>query len=166
MGVTLVIQMLLSWLRQYYLIKLKLTLAIKESGKFLWHVLKLPMTFFSQRLAGDISNRISLNNEIANVISSDFTEVIINSIMASFYLILMLYLNISLTGVVVLIAVIIAVLWATGSFPEFWSLLERLFNFAFRSNGSESFWTNFLIVVLVVAAVAAVLKAGKTVKGD
>ena len=105
MGVTLVIQMLLSWLRQYYLIKLKLTLAIKESGKFLWHVLKLPMTFFSQRLAGDISNRISLNNEIANVISSDFTEVIINSIMASFYLILMLYLNISLTGVVVLIAV-------------------------------------------------------------
>src|SRR3989344_3836986 len=82
MGVTLVIQMLLSWLRQYYLIKLKLTLAIKESGKFLWHVLKLPMTFFSQRLVGDISNRISLNNEIANVISSDFTEVIINSIMA------------------------------------------------------------------------------------
>jgi len=69
-------------------------------------------------------------------------------------------------GVLTFIVLIIAVLWATGSFPEFWSLLERLFNFAFRSNGSESFWTNFLIVVLVVAAVAAVLKEGKTVKGD
>jgi len=69
-------------------------------------------------------------------------------------------------GVLTFIVLIIAVFWATVSFPEFWCLLERLFNFAFRSNGSESFWTNFLIVVLVVAAVAAVLKAGKTVKGD
>ncbi len=62
-------------------------------------------------------------------------------------------------AVLVLVAVVVALFWSTGAFPSLWVFIERIFNFAFASKGSGSFWTNFLIVVLVVAAVAAVLKA-------
>lgn len=68
-------------------------------------------------------------------------------------------------GVLVFIALVIAIFWATGTFPEVWSFIERFYNWAFTS-GTEGFWTNFLIVVLVVAAVASVLKVkGGTVGG-
>ncbi|MBU2612612.1 MAG: hypothetical protein KKB62_02740 [Nanoarchaeota archaeon] len=63
-------------------------------------------------------------------------------------------------AVLTFIAVIIAVLWATGAFPGVWNALEVFFEWAF-SSGTEGFWTNFLIVVLVIAAVAAVLKVKK-----
>jgi len=62
-------------------------------------------------------------------------------------------------GVLVFLSVIVAVFWATGAFPFLWVWLEKFYDFAFLSNGSESFWTNFLIVVIVVAAVGAVIKA-------
>ncbi|MDP3965960.1 MAG: hypothetical protein Q8Q04_00330 [archaeon] len=66
-----------------------------------------------------------------------------------------------LMGVLVFLSVIVAVFWATGSFPFLWEWIEKFYNFAFRSSGSESFWTNFLIVVLVVAGVAAAVKSTK-----
>ena len=63
-------------------------------------------------------------------------------------------------AVLTFVAVIVAVLWATGAFPGVWNALEVFFDWAF-SSGTEGFWTNFLIVVLVVAAVAAVLRVKK-----
>ncbi|NCN51739.1 hypothetical protein GW931_01890 [archaeon] len=69
-------------------------------------------------------------------------------------------------GVLTFIALIIAIFWATGTFPSVWSFLEKVFNWAFNSSGSASFWTNFLVVVLVAAALTAILRAGKAVKGE
>jgi len=68
-------------------------------------------------------------------------------------------------GVLVLIALVVAVFWATGSFPGLWSFLQTFFSWAF-SPSTEGFWTNFLIVVLVVAAVVAVWKGGKVASGS
>ena len=65
-------------------------------------------------------------------------------------------------AVLVLISVVVALFWATGAFPPLWSFIEKVFDFAFRSDGSSTFWTNFLLVVFVVGAIASVLKA----KGD
>ncbi len=69
-------------------------------------------------------------------------------------------------AVLVFISVIVAVLWSTGVFPTLWDWLDKLFVFAFTSKGSESFWTNFLLVAFVVIAVVAVLKATKAAKGE
>jgi len=69
-------------------------------------------------------------------------------------------------AVLVFVAVIIAVFWSTGAFPTLWVWIETLFSFAFQSKGSESFWTNFLLVALVVVAVVAVLRATKVAKGE
>ena len=67
-------------------------------------------------------------------------------------------------GVLVLISLVVAVFWATGTFPGLWVFLQKFFNWAFSAS-TENFWTNVLVVFLVVAGVVAVLKAGKTAKG-
>ena len=38
-------------------------------SRFLWHVLALPMEFFTQRHAGDIANRVAINEQIARLLS-------------------------------------------------------------------------------------------------
>ena len=57
-------------------------------------------------------------------------------------------------GIIVFIAVIAAVLWATGVGFEF---LE----FIFIQDWSKAFWTNVLFVVVIAAALALVLKNTK-----
>ena len=52
------------------------------------------------------------------------------------------------------IAVIIAVLWATGVGGGF-------FDFLFSSSWSNAFWTNFLFIVVIAAALALVIRKSK-----
>ena len=54
-------------------------------------------------------------------------------------------------GIVVVIAVIVAVFWAMG-------LTSDTFDFLFKQSWSNSFWTNFIFVAVVAAALAVVLK--------
>lgn len=51
MGVTGVIQALVTYLQQRYLLRLETKVALTTSAAFFWHVLRLPITFFNQRLS-------------------------------------------------------------------------------------------------------------------
>lgn len=64
-------------------------------------------------------------------------------------------------GILVFISLIIAVFWATGSFPSVWAFVKQAYTWAFMSNGSEGFWTNFLIVAIVIVAIVAAIKSSK-----
>lgn len=106
MGFTAVLRGILTWLREYYLLKIQTKIAIIGSGKFLWHVLRLPVEFFSQRYAGDISSRMTSNNTVANVIAGQLTTTVLNIFMLVFYFILMLQYNVLLTALAVISAII------------------------------------------------------------
>ncbi len=67
-------------------------------------------------------------------------------------------------GVLVIISLVVALFWATGAFPPLWTFIENVYNWAFAS-GTEGFWTNFLIVVLVLAAVFAAIKGAGAATG-
>lgn len=54
-------------------------------------------------------------------------------------------------GVLVVIAVVIALVWATG-------VDAGVFNFLFKQSWSNSFWTNFFFVAVVAIALALVLR--------
>ncbi len=47
----------LTWLQRMYLLRLETKLALSASAQFFWHVLRLPVEFFTQRYAGDIAFR-------------------------------------------------------------------------------------------------------------
>ena len=63
------------------------------------------MEFFSQRMAGDIMQRETLNASIANTLVETFTPLLLNTVMMVFYLVVMLRYNVMLTivGVITII---------------------------------------------------------------
>jgi NHLM bacteriocin system ABC transporter peptidase/ATP-binding protein len=103
MGLTAVLRGVLSWLQQYYLLRLETKIALSTSGQFFWHVLRLPVEFFSQRYSGDISSRIQSNDRVAKLLSGEIAMAALNLVMIVFYFALMVSYNIilSLVGLVV-----------------------------------------------------------------
>ncbi|HEX2165093.1 MAG TPA: NHLP family bacteriocin export ABC transporter peptidase/permease/ATPase subunit [Thermoanaerobaculia bacterium] len=61
----------LTWLQQVGLLRLETRMALGGSSRFLWHVLQLPVEFFNQRFAGDVSNRVAINDRLAQLLSRD-----------------------------------------------------------------------------------------------
>ncbi|MBD2462685.1 NHLP family bacteriocin export ABC transporter peptidase/permease/ATPase subunit [Oscillatoria sp. FACHB-1407] len=105
-GVLLAIalQGLLTLLQLRYLRSLKIKLAVSLSSRFLWHVLRLPMHFYAQRFAGEISSRVRLNDDIADVLSGRLTTTVISVVLVVFYAIAMLQYDTPLTLIVVFFA--------------------------------------------------------------
>ncbi len=89
MGVTLAATGTLTWLQQRYLLRLETKFAVTTSSRFLWHVMHLPMQFFSQRYAGDIGSRVAINDRIAYLLSGELAAAFISACMAVFYAALM-----------------------------------------------------------------------------
>ena len=106
MGFTAVARGVLSWLQGHVLNRLRTRLAIGMSGQFVWHVLRLPMTFFTQRSAGEVSNRIGINQRVAALMTGDVAEGVLAVMMVALYAFLMLLFDTVLTVVTVLIAML------------------------------------------------------------
>jgi NHLM bacteriocin system ABC transporter peptidase/ATP-binding protein len=72
--------------------------AARASAKrFFAHALALPMTFYSQRSAGEIAARVELNERVAETISADLAHIALGCVTASFFLVLMTRLDAGLT---------------------------------------------------------------------
>jgi ATP-binding cassette, subfamily C, bacterial len=106
MMLTVVLQGMLTLLQLRHLRGLKIKLAVSMSSRFVWHVLRLPIGFYAQRFAGEISGRIGLNNDVADVLSGNLTTTLISSVMVIFYAIAMLQYDFLLTFIVVFFAVV------------------------------------------------------------
>ena len=72
-------------------------LAMYGESSYMWKVLRLPMEFFSQRMAGDIQARKESNSGIANSLVNVFAPLILHAGMLIFYLVVMLRYNVMLT---------------------------------------------------------------------
>ena len=51
-------QVVLTWLQKYYLLRLETKLALLHSSQFFNHILRLPAAYFGQRFAGEIGSRV------------------------------------------------------------------------------------------------------------
>ena len=92
-----VIQMITAWIQAVYSLRINGKMSVIGSTSYMWKVLHLPMEFFSQRLAGDIQSRQSLNASVAQTLVSTFAPLLLNSIMMVFYLAVMLKQSVLLT---------------------------------------------------------------------
>ncbi len=106
MFITMIVGVSLTWLQQLYLLCIELKLALTSSAKFLRHVFRLPMQFFYQRYAGDIQNRIYLNDKIAMLLSGPLSTNFIGMFLIIFYAALMFQYDVFLTVVSVSFALI------------------------------------------------------------
>ena len=94
-----VLQLIVEWAKAVYSLKINGKMAVIGNASYMWKVLRLPMEFFSQRLAGDIQSRQMMNASIANTLVSAFGPILLNSVMMVFYLALMLKQSPLLTAV-------------------------------------------------------------------
>ncbi len=91
------IEILVQAAQAIYSLRLNGKMAAIGSCSYMWKVLRLPMDFFSQRLAGDIQGRLYVNASIAQTLVVTFAPMLLNSVMMVFYLVLMLKQNTPLT---------------------------------------------------------------------
>lgn len=71
------VQILLAFIRSVYSARIHAKIAAVGSTSYLWKVLRLPMEFFSQRMAGDIQHRMGSNASIAeNLVNTDRKSVV------------------------------------------------------------------------------------------
>ncbi len=106
MGLTLLLRLLIRGLQLLYLRRLKIKMAVEMSGKFLWHILHLPVSFYAQRFAGEISARVPLNDKVADVLSGNLTTTVIDLVLAVIYAAVMFSYNVPLTIVGVSFAIV------------------------------------------------------------
>ena len=92
-----VIQLAVAWVQTLYSLKINGKMAVIGNTSYMWKVLRLPMEFFSQRMAGDIQSRASMNASIASTLVNTFAPLALNTIMMIVYLVLMIRLNPILT---------------------------------------------------------------------
>jgi ABC-type bacteriocin/lantibiotic exporter with double-glycine peptidase domain len=106
MGITMIVSSILTWMQQYYLLRTQTKMALKNSGVFMWHILRLPIQFFSQRYAAEITQRSQLNDMLANIFSGQLATASLNVIMVFFYgVILFLYSwQLALIGIITVMA--------------------------------------------------------------
>ena len=97
MVLVVLIQSVVSLVQTIYLSKVEGKLAIVSSATFMWHVLRLPVEFFSQRMAGDIAQRQESNEGIASTLVKELGPVVINLLMLVLYLVIMLRYSVVLT---------------------------------------------------------------------
>jgi ATP-binding cassette, subfamily C, bacterial len=106
MILTTVIAAILAFFQLKYLRRLMLKLSVTMSGNFLWYILRLPISFYAQRYAGEISSRLQLNDKVATIISGRLATTLIDGVMIIFYLLIMLQYDWLLTLIAVAFAAI------------------------------------------------------------
>ena len=92
-----ILQLTAAWVQALYSLRINGKIDIVGSTTFLWHVLRLPMEFFSQRMAGDIQQRQTANADVAKQLANTFAPLVLNTAMMVFYLAVMLRYSVPLT---------------------------------------------------------------------
>lgn len=106
MMLTAFLRAALVWLQQTHLLKLETKLAVSSSSSFFWHILHLPIEFFTQRYGGEIGSRLGVNDWVAQLLSGHLATSAINLIVVIFYALLMFQYDVALTLVGISIAVL------------------------------------------------------------
>ena len=92
-------QIVVAWVQAIYSLKISGKMALVGSSSYLWKLLHLPMEFFSQRLSGDLLQRMGTNASIAGTLVNTFAPLLLNAGMLVFYLVVMLRYSVLLTAV-------------------------------------------------------------------
>lgn len=83
----------LTGLQRAYLLKLMSRLGVKMSSSFLWHALRLPVTFYLARSPGDLASRVGVNESVASMLSGRISGVVLDIVLVGFYAAFMIFLD-------------------------------------------------------------------------
>ncbi len=108
---TAVLSGFLTLLQLQFLRRMKIKLAVGMSSRFLWHILRLPVSFYDQRFAGEISSRVRLNDSLANLLSGRLATTAISAFTVVFYAVVMLQYDVVLTSIGIAFVIVNVTVW-------------------------------------------------------
>lgn len=91
------IQVVLSGMQALIRPRMQGKLAIRADAQYMWHVLRMPVEFFTQRQAQDIAVRKQMNQAIAGTLINTLAPLALNVIMMAVYLVVILRYSVGLT---------------------------------------------------------------------
>ena len=90
MGIMALVQLTAAWIQAVYSLRINGKMAAVGNATYMWKILKLPMDFFSQRMAGDIQSRKGGNASIAGTVVNTLAPLVLNTAMMIFYFVVMI----------------------------------------------------------------------------
>lgn len=100
MAITALLRGFLSWLQNALLARIAMQVALASSVAFVWHLLRLPVGFFTQRRVGDLAARVSANERVAALLSGELATSLIGLVSMTFFFAVMLGFHVGLALVV------------------------------------------------------------------
>jgi NHLM bacteriocin system ABC transporter peptidase/ATP-binding protein len=101
MALTALLRAIILALRQHYLQRLETKLGLTLASRFLWHLLRLPIAFFSQRHAGDVAGRVAVSEDVARLLSGDLATTALDLGTIGFFAVVMATYDLALAGIAV-----------------------------------------------------------------
>jgi ABC-type bacteriocin/lantibiotic exporter with double-glycine peptidase domain len=89
MGACVLLTLLLTWLQQANLLRGRLISSTLSSARFLRHLLRLPVTFFSQRSPADLVQRLQSNDAVAETLARDLSAAGVDAVVVVLYAVLL-----------------------------------------------------------------------------
>ncbi len=104
--IALAISLTLTWMQQRYLLRMEIKLSLTSSARMLWHLLCLPVDYFTQRYAGDLSSRVAANNRVASLLSSGLATNMVAIVSLVFYAMIMVSYDLELALIAISLSLI------------------------------------------------------------
>ncbi|MET8575878.1 NHLP family bacteriocin export ABC transporter peptidase/permease/ATPase subunit [Streptomyces sp. NPDC005012] len=106
MGACVLLTAVLTWLQQGNLLRGRIISSTLSSARFLRHLLRLPVTFFSQRGPADLVQRLESNDSVAETLSRDLASAGVDAVVVVLYAVLLHTYDPQLTAVGVGVALL------------------------------------------------------------
>jgi len=92
----------LTALRQYCLKRFDAQLSVAFSSGFLWHLLRLPVAFYTQRYSGEIAYRMNFNDLVAETLTGPFATTVLDLTLVGFYALFLFLYDVTIGSMAVL----------------------------------------------------------------
>lgn len=92
-------------IEKHFLLRMESSIAVASASKLFWHMLHLPIEFYTQRYAGEIGSRLTISDRVAQMVSSELPAAGLNLFTALFFLAVMLSYDVVLSLVSLFFAV-------------------------------------------------------------
>ena len=106
LSVTAILRGALAWMQQIQLARLESKLALTQMTRFFWHVMRLPMVFYTQRHPGDINNRVMANDRLARLLSGDLAVNAVGLVRIVFFSAIMVAYDATLAAICIVLSLL------------------------------------------------------------
>jgi NHLM bacteriocin system ABC transporter peptidase/ATP-binding protein len=104
MALTALVRFVLLQLERHTLVKARMVMSLTTGNALMAKLMTLPISFFDQRFAGEVADRLRLNELLSDLLTGRLAQAVVSLISAVFFLIVMLFYSWGMTLAVLALA--------------------------------------------------------------